>query len=171
MPLLEAVGLTIFFIVLFIGIFSIIFGFPGTFLILGDVVVYALITGFEKIGYKVIIGLVLISLLAETVDFLIGVAGARRYGSSKTGVVLSVVGGIIGVVFMAPLLFGLGAVIGAFFGGFAGAFLGDYLERRKLKPAFRAGYGALIGRAAGVLVKGSLAIVMIVITMSTIYLF
>jgi len=169
LPLLEAAGLTIFVVVLFIGTLSIIFGFPGTFLILGDVVVYALITGFEKIGLKIIVALVLISLLAETMDFFLGIAGARRYGSSKTGVVLSIIGGIAGAIVMVPILLGLGAVIGAFLGGFAGAFLGEYLERRKLKPSFRAGYGALIGRVAGVLVKGSLAIVMVVITMSAIY--
>ncbi len=169
MPLLEAAGLTIFVVILLIGVFSIIFGFPGTLLILGDVIVYSLITGFEKIGFKIIIALVLISLLAETVDFLMGVAGARKYGSSKTGVVFSIIGGIIGAIVMIPILLGLGAVIGAFLGGFAGAFLGEYLERQKLKPALRAGYGALVGRIAGVLFKGSLAIVMVVITMSAIY--
>jgi len=171
LPLLEAVGFTIFVVVLFIGIFSIIFGFPGTFLILGDVVIYSLATGFEKIGLKIIIILVFISLLAEAVDFFMGVVGARRYGSSKTGVILSIIGGIIGAIVMVPVLLGLGAVIGAFLGGFAGAFLGEYLEQRKLKPALRAGYGALIGRIAGVLVKGSLAVVMITITMSAIYFY
>ncbi|MBN2397087.1 MAG: DUF456 domain-containing protein [Deltaproteobacteria bacterium] len=169
MPFLEAAGLTIFVVILLIGVFSVIFGFPGTFLIVGDVVVYALITGFEKIGLKIIIVLVLISLLAEAADFLLGIAGARRYGSSKKGVLLSLIGGIIGAIALVPVMLGLGAVIGAFLGGFAGAFLGEYLERRKLKPAFRAGYGALIGRVAGVLLKGSLAIAMVVITMSAIY--
>ncbi|MBW2599194.1 MAG: DUF456 domain-containing protein [Deltaproteobacteria bacterium] len=154
---------------MFAGIFSIIFGLPGTFLILGDVIIYSWITGFEKIGFKIIIVLVFISLLAETVDFFPGIAGARRYGSSKTGVALSIIGGIIGAILMTPVLLGLGAIIGVFLGGFAGAFLGEYLEQRKLKPAIRAGYGSLIGRFAGTLVKGSLAIVMVVIAMSAIY--
>ncbi|MBW2545240.1 MAG: DUF456 domain-containing protein [Deltaproteobacteria bacterium] len=169
MPLLEAAGLTIFVVILLVGIFSIIFGLPGTFLILGDVVIYSWITGFEKIGLKIIIVLVFISLLAETMDFFLGIAGARRYGSSKTGVALSIIGGIVGAIMMTPILFGLGAIIGVFLGGFAGAFLGEYLEQRKLKPAIRAGYGSLIGRIIGTLVKGSLAIVMVVIAMSAIY--
>ena len=161
--------MTIFVVILLVGIFSIIFGFPGTFLILGDVVAYSWITGFEKIGLKIIVVLVFISLLAETIDFLLGIAGARRYGSSKKSVVLSIIGGIIGAIMMAPVLLGLGAIIGVFLGGFAGAFLGEYLEQKKLKSAVRAGYGALIGRIAGILVKGSLAIVMAVIAMSAIY--
>ena len=161
--------MTIFVVILLVGIFSIIFGFPGTFLILGDVIIYSWITGFEKIGLKIIIVLVFISLLAETMDFFLGIAGARRYGSSKTGVALSIIGGIVGAIVMAPILLGLGAIIGVFLGGFAGAFLGEYLEQKKLKPALRAGYGALIGRIVGTLVKGFLAIVMAVITMSAIY--
>ncbi len=169
MPLFEATILAIFVVILFVGLFSIIFGLPGTFLILGDVITYSWITGFEKIGFKIIIALVFISLLAEIMDFFLGIAGTRRYGSSKTGVVLSIIGGIIGAILMTPVLLGLGAIIGVFLGGFAGAFLGEYLEQRKLKPAMRAGYGALIGRIAGILVKGSLAIVMIAITMSAIY--
>ncbi len=169
MPLLEATGLTIFVVVLLIGVLSIIFGFPGTFVIVADVVVYALITGFEKVGLKVIISLVIISVFAEAVDFWLGIAGVRKYGSSKAAIILSIAGGIAGAIVMAPLLFGLGVVIGVFLGGFAGAFLGEYIEKRKLRLALRVGYGALIGRIAGVFVKGSLAIVMIVITMSAIY--
>jgi uncharacterized protein YqgC (DUF456 family) len=38
-----------------------------------------------------------------------------------------------------------------------------------LKPALRAGYGAILGRVAGTLIKGFCALVMIVITMSNIY--
>ena len=169
MPLFEATILTVFVVILFVGLFSIIFGLPGTFLILGDVIIYSWITGFEKIGFKIIIALVFISLLAETIDFLLGIAGVRRYGSSKTSVILSIIGGIIGAILMTPVLLGLGAVIGVFLGGFVGAFLGEYLEQRKLRPAVRAGYGALIGRITGILVKGSLAIVMVVIAMSAIY--
>ena len=44
----EIAGLTVFILVLFMGIFSIVFGIPGTAVILIDVILYALITGFEK---------------------------------------------------------------------------------------------------------------------------
>ncbi len=169
MPFFDATVLTVFVVILIIALFSIIFGFPGTFLILGDVIIYSFITGFEKIGLKIIIVLFFISLLAEALDFFLGVAGARKYGSSKKGIVLSIIGGIIGAIIMAPILLGLGAIIGVFIGCFAGAFLGEYLEQKKIKSAVRAGYGALIGRIAGTLVKGFLAIVMVTIAMSAIY--
>jgi len=162
-------GLTIFILILFLGIFSVIFGFPGTFIILIDVIVYAWITGFEKIGLKIIVILIVISLFAEAMDFLLGILGAKKYGASKRGVIASVIGGIVGAILMTPLLLGLGAIIGAFLGGFAGTFLVEYLEEKKLKSAFRMGYGVLLGKIAGVFLKGFLAILMTVISLMAIY--
>ena len=54
---LEVGGLTLFILVLLLGTFSILFGFPGTVIILIDAVVYGAITGFEKIGLKILITL------------------------------------------------------------------------------------------------------------------
>jgi len=165
----EIAGLTIFILVLFIGIFSIIFGFPGTVIILVDAVVYSLITGFKTIGWKIIVVLIILSFLAETLDFMLGSAGAKKFGSSKKGIVASVIGGIVGAMLMTPFLLGLGAVIGAFLGGFAGTFLVELIEQKNLKPAVRAGYGTLLGRIAGIFAKSFFALVMIIIILSTIY--
>ncbi|MBU1743508.1 MAG: DUF456 domain-containing protein, partial [Proteobacteria bacterium] len=64
---------------------------------------------------------------------------------------------------------GLGAIVGGFFGGFAGVLIVELLRRNRLKPSLRAAWGALLGRAAGIFVKGSFALIMIVITLSSIY--
>ncbi len=165
----EVAGLTIFILVLFIGIFSIIFGFPGTVIILIDTVAYSLITGFKIIGWKIIAVLIILSLLAETIDLLLGSAGAKKFGSSKKGIVASLIGAIAGAILMTPFLLGLGAVIGAFLGGFTGTFIVELIEQRQLKPAVRAGYGTLIGRIAGIFAKSFFALVMIIIILSTIY--
>lgn len=165
----EVAGLTIFILILFIGIFSIIFGFPGTVIILIDVVVYSLITGFKTIGWKILIVLIILSILAETIDFMLGSVGAKKFGSSKKGIIASLIGAIAGAILMTPFLMGLGAVIGAFLGGFAGTFLVELIEQKKLKPAVRAGYGTLIGRIAGIFAKSFFALVMIIIILSKIY--
>jgi hypothetical protein len=154
---------------MFAGLLSIVLGFPGTFIILADVIVYSWITKFDKIGFKIIIVLLILSLLAETADFFLGMMGARKYGSSKKGVVASIIGGIVGAILLTPYLFGLGIVIGAFLGSFAGVFIVEYMERKNMKPALRAGYGAMIGRVAGTLLKGCFAVSMIIITMMAIY--
>jgi hypothetical protein len=65
---LEFAGLTIFILVLLVGFFSILLGLPGTLVILFDVLVYALATGFNRIGFKILLVLVVISAVAESLD-------------------------------------------------------------------------------------------------------
>jgi hypothetical protein len=151
------------------GIFSIVFGIPGTAVIFIDVILYALITGFERVGIKVVLVLLVISILAEAIDFSIGVAGAARFGISRRVIWISTISGFIGAVAMTPFLLGLGTVAGIFLGGFAGVLAIELIHQSKLKPALRAGYAAILGRVAGTLVKGFCALVMIVIAMSNIY--
>lgn len=166
---LEIAGLTVFILVLFMGIYSIVFGIPGTAVILIDVIIYALITGFERISIKIVLILLVISILAEAIDFSFGVAGAARFGISKRAIWISTISGFIGAVAMTPFFFGLGTITGIFLGGFAGVLAIELVHQSKLKPALRTGYDAILGRVAGTLIKGFCALVMIVITMSNIY--
>ncbi len=166
---LEIVGLSVFIIILFIGIFSIIFGIPGTVIILIDVILYALITGFERVTIKIILLLLVMSVLAEGIDFSLGVAGAARFGISKKVIWISIISSFIGALALTPFFFGLGTVAGSFLGGFTGTLAVELIEQSRLKPALRIGYRAILGRVAGTLLKGSLALAMVVITMSNVY--
>jgi uncharacterized protein YqgC (DUF456 family) len=166
---LEIAGLTIFIIVLFLGLFSIIFGLPGTVIIFIDILLYAIITGFTKIGFKILIILAILMILAEALEFLLGMSGAARFGASKKGVWASVIGSMIGAAIMMPYLLGLGAIIGVFIGGFMGVLIIEFIRQQRMKPALRAGFGAMLGRIAGIVAKGTLSIIMIVITLINIY--
>jgi uncharacterized protein YqgC (DUF456 family) len=70
---------------------------------------------------------------------------------------------------MTPVLFGLGTIIGIFLGGFCGVLIVEIIRQSMLKPALRAGYRAILGRAAGTFVKGFCAIIMTIISLSNIY--
>ncbi|MDQ5985990.1 MAG: hypothetical protein CSYNP_01708 [Syntrophus sp. SKADARSKE-3] len=166
---IEIAGLTLFIMVLFLGLFSIVFGLPGTIVIVLDVLIYAAITGFDPIGLKVIIVLILLATAAEALEFYIGITVALRFGLSVQAFWASIMGGIIGAAVMTPLFFGLGTVMGTFLGGFIGVFVVEIIRQSRLKPAFRASYGAVLGRVAGTLTKGFLATVMVVITLTSIY--
>lgn len=166
---LEAAGLTIFILVLLIGFFATLLGLPGTLVILLDAFVFALVTGFERIGFGILLALVAISALAESLEFLLGVTWARRYGTSKRAIAASVIGGIAGAVLLTPVLLGLGALIGSFLGALAGAFAVELLAQQELKPAARAGFGALAGRLAGLFAKGACGLAMVIITLMAIY--
>lgn len=165
----EIAGLTIFILVLFAGIFSTVFGIPGTIIILIDVILYALITGFEKIGITIIVILIAITILAEGLDFVLGMSGAARLEITKRVVWISAVCGLAGAMILTPVFFGLGTVLGIFLGGFACVLIFQLFHQSKLKPALRAGNGALLWRVTGTLTKGFCALVMIIITMSNIY--
>lgn len=161
--------MTVFILVLLFGAFSILFGLPGTVIILLDAVVYATVTGFERIGFKILVTLLILSILAELADFAVGMAGAVKFGASRKAFWASVIGGLIGAALMAPFLLGLGAVAGGFFGGFAGVLAVELLRLNSLKPSLRAAWGAILGRAAGICVKGGFALIMIFITLSSVY--
>ena len=169
MPPLEIAGLTFFILVLLFGAFTVLFGLPGTVIILVDVAVYAAVTGFDRIGLKVIIILLILSILAELADFAVGMAGAVKFGASRKAFWASLIGALIGAAVMTPFLLGFGAVIGAFIGGFAGILIVELLRRQRLKPSLRAAWGATLGRAAGICVKGFFALIMVVITLSSVY--
>ena len=166
---LEITGLSLFILILFAGIFSIIFGIPGTIIILIDIIMYAFVTGFEKIGIPLIAILIAITILAEGLDFVLGISGAAQLGITKRIVLISALSSLAGAMILTPVFFGLGAVMGIFLGGFACVLMFELLHQSKLKPALRSGYSALLGRVAGTLAKGFFALVMIITTMSNIY--
>jgi uncharacterized protein len=166
---LEIGGLTLFILVLLFGTFSILFGLPGTIIILVDAALYAAVTGFERIGFKILITLLILSILAELADFAVGMAGAVKFGASRTAFWASVIGGLIGAILMMPFWLGLGAVTGGFLGGFIAILIVELLRQNRLKPAIRAAWGAILGRAAGICVKGVFALIMTVITLTSVY--
>ena len=158
---LEIGGLTLFILVLLFGAFSVLFGLPGTVIILIDAALYAAVTGFERIGFKILVTLLILSILAELADFAVGMAGAVKFGASRKAFWASVIGGLIGAVLMMPFLLGLGAI--------AGILIVELLRQNRLKPAIRAAWGAILGRAAGICVKGIFALIMVVITLTSVY--
>jgi uncharacterized protein len=165
----EIAGLTVFMLVLFLGIFLTVFGLPGTILILLDVVGYALLTGFAQIGFKVILVLLLMTIVAELLDLGLGMAGAVRFGSTRTGIWTALIGSFAGIAVLTPFFLGLGVLLGIFLGGGTAVFMTEMIQRRKLKPAFRPGMGAMLGRMTGIAVKGVFSIVMVTVTLFHLY--
>lgn len=157
---MEYLYAALLIIFLLFGLAAIPLGLPGTFVILAAAFLYALVTGFAKITWGTLAILLVAALLAEAVEAVAGVIGARRYGSGTLGVVLSVVGGIAGAVIGAPILFGLGSIPGALLGAFGGAVLAEFLGGRSSSEALRAGWGTFLGRLAGTAVKAAVGVVM-----------
>lgn len=169
MSALETTGTTLFIVLLFFGVYCVIFGLPGTLVILIDVISYAAVTHFATIGLPLIGLLTIMTLVVEGIDVLSGIAGARMIPASKTSVVVSLVGGVLGAAALTPVFLGLGTITGLFLGGFGGMLLVEQAERKKLKPLFRERFGIRAGRLGIVLLKGATGIAMSVLVVTRIY--
>ena len=150
-----------------LGLVSIPFGLPGTVIILGAILIYAIATHFNAgIGIPFFIVLCIMTLLAETADNWLSAIGARRYGASTGSIWLSFVGGIGGAVFIGgPLaipLGPLGPIAGGFIGTFAIVVAYELYLRKNWKEALKAGWGTLAGRMAGIILKVVIAAAMII---------
>ena len=72
----------LFIVVAIAGLVSIIAGLPGNFIILAASALYGWYGGFEEITVKVIIVLVVLALLGEALEFLLGILGAKERKAS-----------------------------------------------------------------------------------------
>ncbi|MBI4228888.1 MAG: DUF456 domain-containing protein [Deltaproteobacteria bacterium] len=158
---MEYVVFFIFLSVMLIGLISLLFGFPGNFLILADCLLYGWYGGFEEIKIKIVIVLIVLAVMGEIFEFVLGVIGSKKHKSSTKAIVGSIVGGILGAASGAPFLFGIGSLIGAFTGAFSGAFIVEYVRIRDIHQAMHSGWGAFIGRVGGTITKGIIGITMI----------
>ena len=165
---MEYIVFIIFLVVAIAGLITLIFGLPGNFIVLIDTILYGWYGGFSEITFRVIVALVLLSLLGELLEFLIGITGLKKYKSSNKAIVGSIVGGIVGAIWGAPFLLGIGSIIGAFIGAFAGAFLVELLDRKGASQAIQSGWGAFVGRLGGTITKGVIGIAMVSIAIFSI---
>jgi hypothetical protein len=71
------------------------------------------------------------------------------------------VGGLVGAIVGVPVPI-IGSVVGGFVGAFVGAAVFEYTRVRRLEGSAKAGWGAVLGRAAAAAGKMAVGIVMVV---------
>jgi uncharacterized protein YqgC (DUF456 family) len=140
-----------------VGLVIIPFGLPGIGVIFGSALLYALATQFSSISLNLILVLGVLTILGETADNWLMAAGAKHFGATNTAAWLSLLGGFLGAVILGPFLAVplnvLGPVAGAFLGAFIAVVLYENREKHNWREALRAGWGTLLGRLAGIVVK------------------
>lgn len=155
--ILAGVGLFFFFAIMILALFLVFVGIPGNWIIFAEAVIYALITSFDgAIGWWTLAALLVMSGLAELVEFLITAYGAKRYGASKRAIAGAIIGAIAGAILMAGFPPVVGAIIGAFLGAYLGAFLVSYAMEKDFDNARRVALGAFFGRVGAALTKGTI---------------
>lgn len=165
----AAAGFVVFILVLFAGIYLGLFGLPGAVVIFLDVLVYALVTGFAQVGWKVMLFLLFAAVLAEAFDFWADSQHLAPTPATGASLGSAAVGAAAGMVILTPLLWSPGIWLGFFLGGLAGLLLAERRRQSRLSPpppSQARAFLTLIGLRAG---KGFLSLVMIFVSLSNIY--
>jgi len=160
---LHILGLLLLALVCVGALGSLLFGLPGTFLIVGAALVYAWATGFASVQWATIGWLALLAVVGEGLEFIAGVAGAAGERPSRRVTIWILLGGFVGALVGTPFLFGIGSLLGALVGAFAGASLAVASEGGGTGSALTTGLAAMRGRFLGFVLKAAIAVVMLVV--------
>ncbi|MGI6548805.1 MAG: DUF456 domain-containing protein [Syntrophomonadales bacterium] len=126
---------------------------PGIPLVFLGILGYGWYEGFNVVGVHYIAIMGALTLLSVLVDYIAGVWGAKKAGSSRFGMFGAALGIVVGL-FFGP--------IGILVGPWLGAFAGEYLVLRDVNQAVGVATGTVIGIFAGIAFKGLLGIGMLI---------
>ena len=107
--------------------------------------IYALFTGFEKVGWTFLGIFAGLTAVTTLLDYVANLYGAKKMGATRWGVLGAFLGMLIGLF--------TGGLIGLLLGSFLGAILGEILRGRKGSQALKAGVGTFLGFLGGTLLK------------------
>jgi len=148
----EIVPFLILVLIFLVGLVLVPFGLPGLWLMVLALIGYAALVGFEQVGWLTIGAVTVLALVGEAAEAWLGFRLARKYGSSNRAGWGALLGGIAGAVLGTPVPI-IGNIIGAFVGAFVGAVVFEYRPDTDIRSTLGAGWGAILGRAAGASVK------------------
>lgn len=175
---METVWTVVFCLGLAVGVLATLFQLPGTFVIALSALVAGACTGFGAAPLWLVAALLVLAVAAELGDNALSAWALKRYEGSSRGMWGALLGGFAGALagggltsclgalglslgpVVAVLVFVSGPIIGGCAGGYLGALLAEMSQSRPPAEARKAALGALLGRAAGVLMKVVLSILM-----------
>jgi hypothetical protein len=160
---LHVLGLLALFSFCLLALGSLLFGLPGTFLIVAAALAYAWATGFAAVDWSTIGWLAGLAVLGEGIELFAATAGAASERPSRRVTLFVLAGGIAGGIIGTPLLFGIGSLLGALGGAFAGAALAVRSEGGSLESAVGTGLAAMRGRFLGFVLKSAIAVLMLIL--------
>ena len=93
-----------------------------------------------------------ISIIIWIIDYFIPALGTKKFGGSKAGIVGTMVGLLIGLLFLGPF--------GIIIGPFAGAFIGEMLHNSSdTGKALKAAFGSFVGFLTSTFLKFIAAVI------------
>lgn len=163
MEWMHIIGNIALIVVLGSGVLMTLVGMPGNWLILGSGIVYAYLTDFLLIDYAVLVIAGGLFVLAELVEAVAGLWGAKREKASGQAMGAAWLGTIVGGLWGTALLPVIGSVAGALAGAFVGALLAEWRKRGDYEQAKRVAHGVVKGQLIGLSIKVIVAVSMAIL--------
>lgn len=138
--------------VLLLSLVLIALGLPGLWVMIASAVAYNLLVPPGPIGWFTLVGIGVLGVIAEVIEFSLSGKFARKYGGSRRAGWGAIIGGIVGAFMGFPVPI-VGPMIGAFVGSFIGALAGELSMGTGGAASTKVATGALIGRVAATAVK------------------
>jgi uncharacterized protein YqgC (DUF456 family) len=126
---------------------------PGIPLIYLGYIVFGLASHWDYYGLPAMVFWGIITLITVFLDYYASALGAKKLGASNYGIWGSILGGILGIIFLG--------FPGLIIGPFLGAVVAELLIGKTKKEAWKSGWGTFMGFLAGSLFKVVLGVVMI----------
>ena len=131
-----------------------VLGLPGNFIPVVGALIAVLAGDGTSFTWAWLLLFLGIAASGEILDQVFGAVGAGKTGATRVGMWGAALGGILGGILGTVILPVIGSVLGVFVGCFALTFLFEYFfARRSSEDSARAGFGAVLGKAAAVAYK------------------
>lgn len=124
MTALLIIGLVLFYLILLIGLILVPLGFPGTWVMVGAAILFAILGDLNPVGtdWLPLIVVVLLAGVGELIELGVRIVGGKVAKVSNGAIIAAIVCGILGAIIGVPI-FLIGSLIGLLLGVFLGAFL------------------------------------------------
>ena len=146
----------------------VLLGLPGTWIMLGLAFLIEMVDQFylpagsaPTFNGWLLGSCLVLAILGEVLEFMAGLLGAKKAGSSRRGMIGALVGGLVGALLgtgiPVPVV---GTLIGAVLGTFGGAVIGELSqdEEKRFRETLKPAMGATVGRILGTLSKVPIAL-------------
>ncbi len=109
------------------------------------------LTDAVQMNWTFLIITLIIALVIWLLDYIIPAIGTKKFGGSKSGMIGTSIGLIVGLVFLGPF--------GIIIGPFVGAFIGELLNKSNSKTALKAAFGSFLGFLTSAFIKFIVAVI------------
>ncbi len=161
----------LFLLVLILSLGLHIFSLPANWLVLVLVALWKFTHPAMPMSWLFFAGLAGLAAVAEALELVIQLKGAKKYGATGKGNLGGIIGAIAGAILGAPFGFGLGALPGALLGAYLGCLFFERMHGRPWDEARRAAMGAMWGKFFGMSVKFGFGVAMVMLAVPRVWSF